>query len=304
MAKEVWATYAVNDHCVPRAFTADVMLYDRLVIPIPPDNPTEGDKKLWANYDVGRQERMLQILGARARTVKWNSQQREQWKARFESAKAVAGATGTLDFQMTRTQLTKGLPPTVTSVEAVSSYRSYKEITNELKIRGADGKKLQDGAVTAVLGREFMVIDEPGMSDEEALKEAVVLSADGSYRQKRASYWRWQREFLNYEVFTDENALKLAVEEMRELIHDQNTAIKLNKIRLVAKYAFLVGSITLGMFSGSMIPIAISPVALTLDKAFLSIGQFVAERALEDKGSDQKKAASVFCDFGRHFGWH
>jgi hypothetical protein len=167
MAREVWATYAINDHCVPRAFTADVMLYDRLVIPVPPDNPTDDDKKLWAHYDVGRQQRMLETLGERARTVKWDSWQRQQWRARYEAAKAVAESTNTLAFQMSRTQLTMGLPPEVTAVEAVSSYRSYQEITEELKIRGTDGQtKLQPGAVTAVLGREFLVIDEPKLSDE------------------------------------------------------------------------------------------------------------------------------------------
>lgn len=304
MAREIWATYAINDHCTPRAFTAEVMLYDRLVIPVPPDNPTDEDKKLWSKYDVGRQERMLRILGERTRVVKWDGWQREQWKARFEAAKNVAQQTSSLAFQATRSQLTFGLPPSVTAVEAVSSYRSYAQITDELKIQGSDNPgKLQPGAVTAVLGREFLTIDEPGLSDEQALQEAVNLSSDGSYRAKRANYWRWQREFLNYETFTDEAALKAAVEEMRDLIHDQNAAIKQAKIRLVAKYAFLLGSITLGMFSGSMIPIAISPIALTLDKTFLSIGQFVADRTLEDKGPDQKKAAAVFCDFDRHFGW-
>ena len=230
MAREVWATYAVNDHCLPRAFTADVMLYDRLVIPVPPTNPTEDDKKLWAKYDVGRQERMLEILGERARTVPWDSRQREQWKARFEAAKAVAGSTDALAFKMSRTQPTMGLPPTVTAVEAVSSYRSYQEIASELKIRETDGKTLlQPGAVTAVLGREFLVVRDPRMSDEQVLQEAVALSSDASYRQKRANYWRWQREFLNYEVFADERALKAAIEDMHDLIDDQNAAIKLDQ---------------------------------------------------------------------------
>jgi hypothetical protein len=305
MSREVWATYAVNDHCVPRAFTADVMLYDRLVIPVPPDNPTEDDKKLWSKFDVGRQERMLKILGDRARTVKWDTRQRQEWKARYEAGKDLAGNTAAFAFEASRTQLTIGLPAEVTAVEAVSSYRSYNDIMTALEIREGENKgRLGPGAVTAVLGREFLVIDEPKLSDERALEEAVALSGDSHYRQKRANYWRWQKEFLNYEVFTSEKALKEAVDEMRELIHEQSAAIKQDKIRLVAKYAFLVGSITLGMFSGSMIPIAISPLALTLDKTFLSIGQFVADRVLENHGENDKKAAAVFCDFDRHFGWH
>jgi hypothetical protein len=38
MSKQVWGTYSVKDHCDPNAFVAEVMLYDRLVIPVPPDD--------------------------------------------------------------------------------------------------------------------------------------------------------------------------------------------------------------------------------------------------------------------------
>jgi hypothetical protein len=91
---------------------------------------------------------------------------------------------------------------------------------------------------------------------------------------------------------------------MQDLIADQNRAIKKGKIRTVARYAFLVGSVTLGLFSGSMIPIVISPLALSLDKAFLSIGQFMAERALGGKDGLEHEAAALFSDFHRHFGWN
>lgn len=53
-----------------------------------------------------------------------------------------------------------------------------------------------------------------------------------------------------------------------------------------------------------MIPIAISPLALTLDNAFLSIGQFAAERTLEVKEGGEREAAALFSDFQRHFGWN
>ena len=33
--REVWAAYSVRDHLGKKPFVADVMLYDRLVIPTP-----------------------------------------------------------------------------------------------------------------------------------------------------------------------------------------------------------------------------------------------------------------------------
>jgi hypothetical protein len=50
--KEVWATYSVRDHLAPKAFVADVMLYDRLVIPV----PAENDESHLAEWDVARQD--------------------------------------------------------------------------------------------------------------------------------------------------------------------------------------------------------------------------------------------------------
>ena len=38
MARQVWGTFSVKDHCEPRAFVKVVMNYDRLVIPVPPDD--------------------------------------------------------------------------------------------------------------------------------------------------------------------------------------------------------------------------------------------------------------------------
>ena len=247
---------------------------------------------------------MLEILGERARTVPWDSRQREQWKARFEAAKAVAGSTDALAFKMSRTQPTMGLPPDCHRCRS-SFFLSFLSGDRQRAEDSGDGWK--NSASTRrghrCSGTRVLVVEDPRMSDEQVLQEAVALSSDASYRQKRANYWRWQREFLNYEVFADERALKAAIEDMHDLIDDQNAAIKLEKARRVAKYVFLLGTITLGLFSGSMIPIAISPVALTLDRAFLSIGQFVADRTLEDKTTDERKAAAVFCDFDRQFGW-
>ena len=304
-SREVWGTFAVNDHCIQRAFVADVMLYDRLVIPVPLQKRTKDDDALWAKWNVERQHELIEILGDRARPVEWDQQRRESWKTRLEAAKATAGQTGPDAFRMSRMELTTGLPAGITAVESVSAYQSYDEIKQGLEIRETErGIQLQAGAVTAVLGREFLVVDEPSLSDQAALKESVALSSDSAYRRKRADYWRWQREFLNDEVFTVEEDLTSAVEEMQDLIAEQNRAIKTERIRTVARYAFLVGSVLLGMFSSSWHPIAISPLALTLDKAFLSVGQFVTERALGVKASGQREAAALFCDFRGHFGWN
>jgi len=79
MTKELWATYSVIDHLQPRYLALDVMLFDRLVFPVPQrpridGNPTEiGDVvwgndsaalEHWKNWDPEAQEKVLDVLKA------------------------------------------------------------------------------------------------------------------------------------------------------------------------------------------------------------------------------------------------
>ena len=50
MPDELWGTFSVRDHLRRRAFIADVLLYDRLVIPYPPD---DEQRREWRSEGVG-----------------------------------------------------------------------------------------------------------------------------------------------------------------------------------------------------------------------------------------------------------
>ncbi len=42
---EIWGTFSVQDHCQKRAFVSAVLLYDKLVVPVPPrDEPEQWDE--------------------------------------------------------------------------------------------------------------------------------------------------------------------------------------------------------------------------------------------------------------------
>jgi hypothetical protein len=306
MAREVWGTFAVSDHCSARAFVADVMLYDRLVVPVPPAN----DKSEWERWrakgwNPERQQTLIDILRAhdRVQVVEWDSSIRELWAQRMAAAGEVASQTAGYAFQASRTALTINLPPEVTGVESVTSYPSLKEMETDLAIRKEDNLLLPASAVTAVLGREFLVPDDPKMSDEELLEESLNFSCEISFKRKRAQFWRWQREFLGYEVITDERAITLAIEEMQELLEEEKTSLRKERMRTVSRYAFLIGSVTLGMFGAGMAGVALAPMAKTVGSAFLSIGQFTAERLLTPPDRTSRGAA-MFHDVQRHFGWN
>jgi hypothetical protein len=62
MGREVWGTVSVKDHCSPNPFVREVLLFDRLVLPVPID---EKERKRWEtnNWDPSRLDRIREILG-------------------------------------------------------------------------------------------------------------------------------------------------------------------------------------------------------------------------------------------------
>src|SRR5437764_7961796 len=100
ITKELWATYSVKDHLEPRALAADIMLFDRLVFPVPekPHLPNSApahmpgpvewraDATEWARWrqkrwDPAGQQKLLTLIEKVVRKVPWDSTLRDKWRA-------------------------------------------------------------------------------------------------------------------------------------------------------------------------------------------------------------------------------
>src|SRR5690349_7723919 len=122
MAEDVplWGTFAVDDHRRENAFAREVLLFDRLVIPVPAD---DVERRRWRSpragedWDPDRQERLLALLGHQhaagvdgarlAWTMPWTE---DTWR-RASSRLQVASTITALDaFQTTRWYLASGEP--------------------------------------------------------------------------------------------------------------------------------------------------------------------------------------------------
>lgn len=296
MGKQIWGTFSVKDHSDPNAFVAEVMLYDRLVIPVPPDNE---ERVRWHNegWQPERLDKLLNILGDRAYLVNWDDQRQQKWRTRFEAGTNVAQETGDWAFVATRTELTVGLPRNVTGIQAVTNYTSIKELEADLDLKSTEGVvPLYGGTAIAILGHEFLVPEDPSWSHEELLREAVELSSESAFRRKRAGFWRWQREFLDEKGITDQSAIQEAIEEMQDLLEEEKAVVRRKNVRIGTQFAFLVGSVGLGMLGGPLTAVAVGG-------AFVSVGQFVADKLLENPSNDADKPASLLRDIRKHFGW-
>lgn len=278
MTKEVWATYSVKDHQQPRAFIDDVMFYDRLVLPVPPRVPDEVRHREWSrweqnNWDPSLQSLLIKILGDLAITVEWNDKRQQDWKKRHDAVKSDA-------FWLTGELLRQGLPVYTQGVVAAlgANYPSLHELKQDVEVEGGDGpSRLPRVTLSAVLGREFLVVDTPERSQEYQLELAVDLAHDPDFRAKRAALTAWEQDFLENGV-TDEQALKKAVRDMRELVEDQQNVVRKRRRTMSLRYGYRIGLASILAVS----PFVLGPVgiALVAGGAFLSIGELVLDESL------------------------
>src|ERR1039457_5172509 len=124
MSRERWGTFSVRDHMLDQPFAADVLMYDRLVIPHPA-NPDE--RAMWseARWAPDRLDSFLKVLRTdgdehkrHAITVDWNQYTEDLFKQRAETANIVNEEE---NYGLTRRLLaTELLPPAPTGVIPVS----------------------------------------------------------------------------------------------------------------------------------------------------------------------------------------
>ena len=267
MAREVWGTYSVRDHLGSQAFLADLMFYDRLVLPVPfEDEVDEWVKKKW---NPARQAAFIDVLeqSKRVKTVPWALGTWDRAKAK--------GEAGSDAFRYTRTRLTEGLPGGIRGVNVVPTYANADEFVDELNLEYAE-TKVEPGAGQAIatMAMEFLVPKVEGVLEPEHLENILEHTSTRNHKKARDAFWHWQRDFFGDDVITDQDALDAAVEEMADLIEDLRKAFFWKKVKSRSQYLFLAGSVSLAMFGGPLTPVGFAGVAL-------NIGQFGLGKVLD-----------------------
>jgi hypothetical protein len=318
--KELWATYSVKDHQQLRAFIADVLFYDRLVIPVPSRElnetrelnevyKSEWDRWEKKNWDPALQESLLEVLQFAGKypvveKVLWDSKLQGEWKARMvaeNQGEPVRKDT----FMETRSVLIETIPFYTWGVAAIgATYRSLMALENELGVKDTSGHRtiLPSGALAVVLGQEFLFVDDPNLSHKDMLKKAVELATDDEYRGVRASLTAWEQKFLKDDK-TDAQSIHRAVEEMYELLEKRNAVVRNSKIQTAVSYVFRFGVLPAGLVGGLLA----GPLGAIIGAAgatFLSVGEVtVNELFFKKTKEDGPEPAAFLQDIQRHFGW-
>jgi hypothetical protein len=319
--KELWATYSVEDHLNPRALAADILLFDRLVFPVPetpsipansgPDydpgpvdwipDPKEVARWKTNGWDPEGQSRLLKLLEKVIRKVPWDIEHQERWR---EEVKKLPANLPDYAFVATRNVTTRDLPSYVTGVAAVGpAYRTVADIERELGVRDASGlTKLPASALATVLGWEFLAPDpdDKTLSDEALLKAVVkFVTEDDEFKPARRAFLDWQQQNFLTEGKTDRESIERAVEQMSGLHEKANIAAKRLKTRTVVRHAFHFAPAVLGLIAAS----TGFGLVFAAGGCFLSAGGIAVEQWFHTEPGQPGPAAFVQ-HVNRHFGWN
>src|SRR5215471_10947958 len=235
---ERWGSFSVVDHKATDALVTDVLAYDRLVFPVPPD---QAERARWtANaWDPDLQDKRLQELGDRAIRVPWDQRRRDRFAKNWQRAQAVAADSQMLlpnsAYQATREVLAldpqRALPRGVTKATVVPAYHSADDLKKDYRI----SKAKRDDKLLSLLIRNRIAHPVFSDSPEENLTRAIQLSREPGFQEKRRNLYTWQEDMLARKV--DPNR---ALEHLEELIDKYNSAITAAERNVTYRFLFTV----------------------------------------------------------------
>ena len=256
MARRIWGCYSVADHLEPRAFVADLLLYDRLVVPV----PSEDDVTRWeqGHWDPERQARLLGILGGFAERMEWSLPLRQQFEREWSPGDAAldidaASAQGAMlgpspvapedAYMATRRIITEQLGGKVVQergdVRAIAVYAKPDSFNRDWELTRTlpflrRTTHLQPGVLREVAApappeRQHLakvvvtrlVVPDEGRSDEEVLSRTVELVSRNDVSARRAAFHELMAS-LEAEGLRDETVIG----EVEDLLDALNESVR------------------------------------------------------------------------------
>ena len=323
MAIELWGTFSVRDHLVERAFVADVLLYDRLVIPtFAGDEPEDA----WLGWELPKQRKILEQLGDLAIPIPWTRERRKQWQVRFDAYSAQERRQARGELLGAITEETAEIRSRATDEEAyyqtrlvLSDYinsdaneRLIRKIRATKKLRpGAElqavtaypdpnsfrAEVLNDRAAvppTAAFGWQFFVPESAERGEDEdrrLLDQAIKLATDSEFIENRQQFYGWCRD-VQEERLSPEDAR----EDIEERLTKLQAFLRRQLPRKVARYAIKVADVAAG-------GLATSEGTKEILEAVFGASEVVDDLFEAREPTQRLKVAAIFKDARRRFHW-
>ncbi len=296
MALERWGTLSVRDHLDLEGLAANVVLYDRLVVPVPPDmaETMRWRESGWAPDELNDR---LQLLGELAVRRPWDAGRQDAHRRAmaysqgldYDLQNVISERSAQDPYRTTRVVLAQeeqfDLPAEATRVDVVAAFNSAEALGREAVIGKPEGRE----GLALLFQHELAVPDASDPAD--ALRQAIALSTDPAFRDKRRDYYEWQDKILAEGV-----APEVAAREMHEMVEAYNRAVEKAVRKVRRKFAFTVGAIALQLTGAA---VTMNPLP-----AVSALLQFISFKALDGKPAvdpGRSRPAAMFHDVKRVF---
>jgi hypothetical protein len=227
-----WATYSVRDHNHPDAFVADVLLYDRLIVPVPP----AGDREEYARWvkegwAPGRLRKVLDQISDLVEEVPWDRRLQERFADSWEAAKAVGRDSYYTTREFLCSQVVAG-----ELVRPVVAYDSEEKFRADVQAEPGRAVQTVVDRLAIAFRHEFLVPDAT-MNHVERLEKAAELARSANFRRARTRFYEWQES-----VISRGYSLGQAMTEMKDMLAEYDAALKEAKWKKTLRYGiFVVG---------------------------------------------------------------
>ena len=242
MIRPRWGTFSVRDHLKEQAFVSELLLYDRLVVPVPPPkNPAEWQR--WADnkWNPDRQAQLLEILGKDLCVrLPWTEELRQQHRSHLAQTRKVNEA---VQYGVT-TLMAAGvpfdayedltLPPDAPKPHVLPAYPTPAALLKDIPLgrlrpahnarRRVPTEQQRDLAITVM--RSLLmprdVLRPRGVRlGTELLRDAAALVRDDEYKRNRIAFYEWEENELIKGYSTAES-----VERMDYLLKQQEQIVR------------------------------------------------------------------------------
>lgn len=323
MPLQIWGTFSVSDHLAPRPFVADVLLYDRLVVPVPGDDVDRWQENRW---EPAKQASLLDVLaeGDLVRQVVWDAGVRddferawEQERKRAEGGERAEGAyrrgLATMANPMAATrgalfmeaeekrdrEFFAGHPDVV--VESVAAYPSFERFDRAsqrapqpVPRRSALGSGAPDAPeLSSVFGWEFFVPEDDARNDVDLLADAVELARKPSFRTARAEFHETRAQ-----LYARGGSSRTLWADMEKRLDRYRDECRASNLKTRSAYAFWLAGAGAAL-AGLLLPPAIPIIGGVM---FGGAG-FLADHTAGGEHDSYSRPAALVHDARRHFGW-
>ena len=322
---ELWGVFSPADHLRRRPFVAEVLIYDRLVVPVPDEREEDLLRKWERRWDPALQATLLDVIDAErpdlVRRVPWTAQHDYDWRAHAEAAGLRVGLAhqtsrdvdiiqgvdpanpNSLGQLGERTYLVdeinseqdqkmrSSVPPG--AVTAVAAFGSHRLFSREVPVQPASSATIDQTPLDA-FSWPLMVPSSSARSDIDLLKEATELATSQETVAYRRHFHQWRRSLLSS---TDP---KQAAEELNEIIDRYHAATRKARLRTRLRIAVMVVVAGAGGAVGALPPEVILPSTV----GAAGLGKYLDARVLSTSIPDYQFAGALFHEARERFDWY